>query len=409
MISKKYKNHQLAILSATIALMVLAYTFNRYVLNRSTIIVNVAYPDVTLSLDGQQLSPKQLDQDSYQFTTIPGRHTLTIKSGDDINHRQLITARPGFTLELTPALSIAPNPESDQVGPVEFSSQSSDLTRLYYLGQNSSTLIQYDIPTRLRSFISDPVFRNIRQLRWAPDHQDVIVQDNSNNWYFFDFTKPNFVNSEFRLIAGPSVLDVDYDPTHDRVGLIEYRDNTPVFAVADAGLDQKTVLVVLEKMRSPKLFWSPNGRTVALIDQKDAQNNQLYFYYLGENRLVDSGLANINRVTFSPNSNWALAESNSSQPQTTLYNLGDGNSKQLVKLAEIGAAVWHKDSEYLTTLALVNNDPTLVKINVNNSEPVPYKNSLELTDPIETIFLSDNEDTLYFMSDHQLYSFPLIN
>lgn len=408
--SKDYQHHQYVILSFVVAIALLAYAFNRYILNRSVIVVNVAYPNVTLSLDGQTLSPTQLDQDSYKFVTIPGKHTLTIQSGDEINHRQVITARAGFTLELTPALTIAPNPESDVVGDVSFISQSSDNTQLFYLGRNDTMLVLYDIPTRIRTAISDPVFRNIVKLKWSADHHSVITQDSTKSWYFFDFSKRDFINADFHLIANASVFDVEYDPQHERVGLIEFRDNKPVFAVADIGLKQKTVLIRLDDLQAPHISWAPNGRLVAFVDEAVTGIPNLFFYDLAEDKLIKSNLSDVTRVSFAPDSTKALVESGKgSHPTLKSFDIVATTATDLGRLAVPGATVWQNDSQHLT--ALISNSESAAQlsiISVADATVNPYRTSLAISKPIETIFLSDNADTLYFVSDKRLYSFPLI-
>ncbi|GEM_PF-3293871 len=407
--SKEYKHRQYVILSTLLAVFLLALAVNRFILNRSTILINLQYQEVEILIDGQEVSLAQIDEDTFKFVTIPGKHTISIMSGQEVNHKEVIEAPRGRTVEITPTVTIASNPESDVVGQATYLSYDRATNTLYYLGRDLTTLVRYNLDTGEKVAISDPIFKRNSDLEWITSHKAVITKDSKNIWYIFDFTKPDFVNSEFKLLADPNVLDIKYDATHNRLGFVEFRDNEPVFGTADTGMNNKNILAVLDKLSAPEFVWSKAGTKIAVIDNPLYSKGNLFIYDLAIDQLYSANAKSVSKASFSPNGAYLVAEENDTAlPVLVLINPDTGESDELFTLAKSGAFVWHDDSNFLTVQAIDDNgNSQLIKFNVSSKEVQLYESSPTITNNIEHIYLTNDESTLHFVSNNTLYSFPL--
>lgn len=409
--AKDYEHRQYVILSAVIGILLLAFAFNRLILRRSIILLTIAQPGVEVTVDGAQTNLERVDENTYRLVTIPGKHTVSITADGSINHKEVIQTKAASTTAVTPALSIAPNPASSEVGTVKYIAQSKDKQYLYYLGQNGKTLVRYSIENGNKIAISDPVFRNIVDLSWESNFESVVIKDGKSNWYTFDFHKLDFINSKFINLADPSLLDIAHDPVgdkenHNRIGYIEYRDNTPVFGIATPGLDNKQVLVVLSDLKSPSFVWSPNGNSVALLEDTRYTKNNLLIYDLATDSLVN--IPTINeavQISFSDDGTSLLVSD--ANKNIILYDTTARQSKEIGQLTAVGAATWLDNN---TILAVIEEDGRkgIVEMDKEGNIGRIYSNSPELSSEVGAFFTDSKNKVLLFTIDSSLYTFPLI-
>jgi len=406
---KAYEHRQYVILSTLLALFLLAFAFNRFVFNRSTVLINLQYENVVVTVDGQTTELEKIDEDTYKFITTPGRHTISISSGTEVNHKEVIQALRGRAVQITPTLTLSSTPASDVVGQASFLSYDESQNTLYFLGRDLTTLVRYNLDSGEKVAISDPIFRQNHTLEWVADHRGVITKDDKNIWYFFDFTKLDFVSSQFKLLANPNVLDIKYDEAHDRLGFIEYRDDKPIFGEASVGMQNKNVLAILDKISAPNFVWSTLGTKIAITDDPLYNKANLFIYDLATDSLASINAKNVSRTKFSQNDEYLLVEENETAlPVLLVINPISGEKKELLKLAVKGAFLWHNDSEHITALTIADTgESQLIKYNLKTGATQKYESSPNITSLVENIYLTNNEKTLHFVSNNTLYSFPL--
>lgn len=405
----RYMHNRYVILSAVLGLFLIAFVFNRLLFSRSTIIINISQPDVTITVDGEKTTPKDLGDNRYAFTVLPGKHTVAITAEGAINHKEIVEVRAGRTQEITPALTIAPDAHSDAIGPISYTSYDADHTNgpaLFYLGNSGHSLMQYAIESGNKLALSDPVFKGITQLSWAHDHASVVVRNVKNNWFYFDFRKRDFLNSEFHLIGDPTNLDIAFDPTAPRIGFVGYRDGVLVFGVANPRLEESTILTKVEHLRSPKITWSPSGTAVTLLDDVSFDQYNVTLYDLAANKLtrLDSA-ANIDYVTYSPDGTRLILVAQDGQ--ASLYNLETAEITPFATLAQAKSVSWLTNE---TVIALIKNQgaPELVTIQVDTLAVTPYGASPVIKGDIVAFYANVEKRILYFVSNDILYTFPLI-
>lgn len=409
LVSRESPHRQLTILSAVIGLCIIAFTFNRLVFNRSTIIIHITQPDVTINVDGEKAALKDLGDNRYAVTVLPGKHTITITADGAINHKEVVEAKAGRSQEITPALTIAPDAHSDVIGPIAFTTYDANFTggpALFYLGNNGHSLMQYMINGGAKLALSDPVFNNITQLSWAYDHSSVIVRNLRNNWFYFDFRKRDFVNSEFQLISDPSNLDIQFDPTALRVGFVGYHDGVLVFGVANPRLEEKNVLTKLDKLHSPHIVWSPTGTLVALQDDASFDQHNVTLYDLAANtlRTVDSATG-IENISFSPDGGkMLLAKADGS---AYMYTIATNELTSFATLTQPKSVNWI-DANTVIALIQSNDTPELVTIQVDTHAVSPYGATPSIDGDVVGFYANTTEKVLYFVSNSILYTFPLL-
>ena len=391
--SKDYEHRQYVILSTLLAIFLLAFAFNRLIFNRSTVLIHLQYANAEVTVDGQSTQLEQIDADTYKFVTTPGKHTVTITAGQEVNHKEVVRVLRARATEITPTLTIASSPESNVVGQAAFLSFDKSSNTLFYLGRDLTTLVRYNLTTSEKVAISDPIFKRNTNLEWIADHKAVI----------------DFVNYQFKPLAEPNVIDIKYDQTHDRLGFIEYRDNAPVFGVATIGMQDKNILAVLNKISAPSFTWSSLGTKIAITDDPLYNKGNLFIYDLAIDSLYSINAKSVTKTRFSQNDEYLLVEENdTSLPVLNLINPSNGEVKELFKLANSGAFTWHDDSQYITALIITDNGTSqLVKYNLETGESLAYDSSPSINNVVENMYLTNNESTLHFVSNNTLYSFPL--
>lgn len=407
--SPQYQHRQLVILSAVLGLFVIAFAFNRLLFNRSTIVIHITQPNVTISVDGEKTAPKNLGDNRYEIKVLPGKHTIAITAEGAINHKEVIEAKAGRSQEITPALTIAPDAQSDAIGPIAYSSydpNDPDGPSLFYLGSHGHALMQYKVNDGSKLALSDPVFRTITQFSWSYDHKSVIVRNIKNNWFYFDFRKRDFVRSEFQLISDPTNLDIQLDPTGPRAGFVGYRDGVLVFGVANPRLEGQTILTKLEKLHSPRIIWSPKGTAVLLVDDASFGQQNVTLYDLAANQLTKIETANnIDFATYSPDGEHLILVQQNAQAQ--LYTISTGKLDTFATLAQVKSLAW-LDNNTVIALTRPQDSPELVTIKTDTLAVTPYGATPVVAGEVVAFYANASKKILYFVSNDILYTFPLI-
>lgn len=407
--AKDYVHRQYVVLSAVLGLFIIAFAFNRLLFNRSTIVIHITQKDAVITVDGEKTTPKDLGDNRYAVTVLPGKHTISITAEGAINHKELVEARAGRSQEITPALTIAPDAQSNVIGPIAYSSYDPDHeagAALFYLGNNGHGLMRYLIDDGSKIALSDPVFRNITQLSWAFDHASVIVRNLKNSWFYFDFRKRDFINSEFQLIGDPTNLDIAFDPTSPRVGFVGYRDSVLVFGVANPRLEQPNILTKLDSLRSPRITWSPSGTAVVLLDDTSFNQQNVTIYDLATNHLSKLEQAsNIDYVSYSPDGLHLLLVK--PDGHALLYNTKTAEITTFATLVQPKTVTWLTND---TVIALITSQEgtQLVTIQIDTLAVTPYGATPAVSGEIVAMYANADKDVLYFISNDILYTFPLI-
>lgn len=397
------------VLSAVLGIFIIAFTFNRLLFNRSTIVIHITQNDAVITVDGEKTSPKDLGDNRYSVSVLPGKHTVAITAEGAINHKEIVEAKAGRTQEITPALSIAPDAQSDAIGPVAYSSYDPNHTDgpvLFYLGNNGHGLMRYHVGDGTKIALSDPVFRNITQLSWAFDHASVIVRNLKNSWFYFDFRKRDFINAEFQLIGDPTNLDVQFDPTAPRVGFVGYRDGVLVFGVANPRLENPEILTKLDTLRAPRIFWSPSGTAVTLLDDTSFNQQNVTLYDLAANRLTKiESATNIEHVSYSPDATHLILVR--SDGHALLYNTLTEEISTFATLVQPKTVSWLTNNSVIALVAgQAGNE--LATIQIDTLAVTPYGATPVISGDVVAMYANTASNVLYFISNDILYTFPLI-
>jgi hypothetical protein len=266
---------------------------------------------VTIHLNDKAV-PFKKTAEGLVIDAYPGSYRLILEKQDFSPYIQDILLTKKQTLAIRPAFTLLPKKEDQNTtSTVDFVRPSQDNTALFFLGNNTQTIYRMNISDRNPSGLNSVPLSGVYDIEW-PTNPDVALVLSRSGTFLQEIPRFDFVNQIAKKVGGSEFTAGTWDPTdNNRIALVYANakgEHSLVFTDRSfSKLDRKTDLGGLV---NPKLVWSPDSSTIALIPRSSDPNQNNIWLYTTSNgnlrQLTQDG--NVANASFSPDSAVLLYE-----------------------------------------------------------------------------------------------------
>lgn len=367
---------------------------------KPTLTVIATPGDAQVTLDGQAIAagtPIRLAAGDYTVRVTRDGYLTTITQ---------ISLGISQILDLAVELRQIPQTLS-LTGSVNFPVLLTNEDRVLYLGKNNAQF--FAVGTTLDSSgkaqvtpITPERFSGIDRIAWSPQRDLAVIQA-SGSTKLFDFQRYDFLNQEERDLDS-NLRSVTWHPTSPTI--IGYRstadgERSLISQHIQTGKVERLIDLRAEGFTNPQLVWSPDGRTVAIVEDR-------IFLFTVSTRTLRA-LTNpmgASAASWNPQSTQLLIEANN---ELHVLNATDGSVVISDSIrTNLRKAAWSADgSSILIASSTDQQQDTFSRIDVATGERSDYR--YLSNNPINAENLMPNSDLsgVWFTSEGTLYSLVL--
>ncbi|MEK7460792.1 MAG: hypothetical protein AAB647_01085 [Patescibacteria group bacterium] len=204
----------------------------------------------------------------------PGHYDLTLRAKNYLTEKTSVDLSIGENHSLAVSLRLVPEIRR-MAGDVRSAVTSDNQTdQIYYLGQNGSQFFR--LPTLAGAdgafkpeAISEARFSNVQNVVWSPDRSLAIIQTNDGQTKLFDFKRYDFLSQDERDL-GPNLRQVTWHPSQKTIIAFESTPSGERSLIREeitSGKAERLIDLRPYQLTNPTLSWSPDGRTVLLVEE----------------------------------------------------------------------------------------------------------------------------------------------
>lgn len=355
---RRWKERRWFIAAAIVSLGIGIYLINQLFVFQGSILITSTDQTLTIWLDNRTVTPAAT-KNGLVIKSIAGRHTITLQNAAGQEEKAVVSVAAWRTVSYTPKILLPPTAAGDQLattlGDASSAHRSTDGKYLHYLNAAGTVMWRYNYETRVKVALSDPVFKQPTAISFSQDDSSVVVRSQSGNWYLFLFRKDDFLNSYFQPLSDSRTLDLAFDPSHDRLGLI---DHDPVtgklnFSTVDASMQNRVFMTDLSTLSHPSFIWAPHGRSIVLLDDRSYNESNLYMYDIAQNILAPvPAVHNVVQAAYDNEGQHLLLEEARSDGTVWLwtYDIAGNTAQQVGQLVAPGLAAWQPDDTKIVAI-----------------------------------------------------------
>lgn len=374
--------------------------------------------DVTLSIDGKVVKDK----------------TINLSLG---KHRVVLTA-PGYipniidenfgafkTLRIDQPLRPIPSAKA-LVSESAFAADFSNNNKIFfYLGNGGKTLYRTTVLSNgdvKRVAITPDVLPSIEKVLFSPDFSVAIFKKTDDDTGMYDFKRYDLLNQTYES-WGKDIGSVTWSPDSTKIAYY-YAPHTVQrsLVISDKTHQSTTILYDLNNInisagahssQAPKLYWSPNGKTIAIVS-----NGDLHIIDVASRFMNSVATGGITDFQYSPDNKYILYTQGNHlvwQEIKPVDALADPKDKNLVGHiragepqtininAQASKAVFNRNQSKIVALT---KDNGIKQIDIKTLTVKPFYLKDDLS-KVSDLGLSADDKTLYALDGVNLLNIPL--
>lgn len=347
-------------------------------------------------INGQAISP------SVATKLSPGAYEITVRAKGHLPETATVELGVSQILTLPIKLRAIPAPTTTQED-VRYPVFTPDESSILFLGNGgkqfflTETELGNDNKVKTRA-ITDARFTDVANVVWSSDRSLVVYQTTAGKTKLFDFKRYDLLHQEDRELEDHQKSIVWHPTQRQTVSYLAAPGGERTLLKKDLLTNATERLIDLRpyELMSPELVWSPDGQTIAIIEQR------LYLYDVATHRLTQvPEVDGATHGSFSPDSSKLAYETANGISLIALPNL---TLSQLNLRTTIAKITWLTDGDFL--IASVPTDrgvDQLFKITPTGDGRRSYAFDHTVAVTPENLLLDKQNTYLWFTSQNGLY------
>jgi len=362
--------------------------------------------DYTITLNGQAVKISYKGNDAY-IPVYNGLYRLQITRPNYQPFTSDVTVSAGQESIVRPVFTLIPATQASAQAGIDYVRPSLDQKAIYYLGDARTRLYRMEIANQVHIPLTERALTGVADVQWSgnPDLALLVLDDGI---YLQELLKYDFENQDIVKVAGPEVRSPVWDPTDSsRLAAAYFTEaGEKSLIIADKRFTQIDRKADLSSFTDPKLVWSPDGKSIMIINRStNAADNDIWVYSVTQALLTKITTAgNVVDANFNTDGSAILYGQLDGAAQTLkVYNLSAQKETLLPVSSDVSRTAW-RDSHSLF-VPTDNNELQVVDTVTNSISTLSYTFPQDIS--IAGMYYYPKNGTLIFFSDSAVYTVML--
>ena len=281
---------------------------------------------------------------------------------------------------------------------------SGDKPTLVYLEPQTGTAYRLFVKNPAKPVMEritpDNALKDVNDIRWSPNRQLAFIIQN-NRVKLYDFKRYDLINQT--VTDWPEgIRSIDWRPDGEKVAYVFHGsdgERTLIRAGKDNGEQEKIFNFKDTGLDDPIIRWSPDGKLISVLEKNTLRTLDVFTGKLSEP--LQTGVAD---ATWLPTSDRLLV---TDANHTLNIVPTSGSVIPLNRTGETNEVTFFKDGQTMIQAKQTDSGVNLERVDLKSGQATPYALGTGLSLQPKHLTLSENEQTLYFISAGQPYTLKL--